>query len=114
MGDDGFQIVKMRLPSERGADPVGSRYDVSGITRPSARELDLEISAGHAPYGLNYLEHGKATAVAAIDLRGRAAAPQIRESVGMCAHQIGYVNIVADAGAIGRRIVGPKDFHFWP
>jgi hypothetical protein len=59
MGDDGFQIVKMRLPSERGADTVGSRHDVSGVTRPSARELDLEVNGGHTLDDLDHFEHEK-------------------------------------------------------
>jgi hypothetical protein len=47
MCDNGSQIVKMRLPSERGADTVASRYDLSGVTRPSVRELDYEVGPGH-------------------------------------------------------------------
>ena len=37
MGNDGFQIVKMRSPSERGADTVASRHDVGWIICPPAR-----------------------------------------------------------------------------
>ena len=33
MGNDGFQIVKMRSPSERGADTAASRHDVGWIIR---------------------------------------------------------------------------------
>ena len=36
MGNDGFQIVKMRSPSERGADTVASRHDVGWIICPPA------------------------------------------------------------------------------
>ena len=37
VASDGFQIVKMRSPSERGADTVASRHDVGWIICPPAR-----------------------------------------------------------------------------
>jgi hypothetical protein len=42
VGDDGRQVVELRLPSERGTDAVGRRYDLGGIAGPAARELTLK------------------------------------------------------------------------
>jgi hypothetical protein len=39
---DGFQIVKMRSPSERGADTVASPHDVGWIICPPARLARLQ------------------------------------------------------------------------
>jgi len=48
VADDGFQIVKTRLPFERRADAVAGGDDLCRIARPAAGELDLEIDAGDA------------------------------------------------------------------
>ena len=47
MGDDGGQIVELRLPSERGTGAVARGDDLCGIACATARELDLEIDAVH-------------------------------------------------------------------
>jgi hypothetical protein len=109
-----LQVVEMRPPFERRAGTVGGRDDLCRVARPPVGELDLEVDAGDAFHGLDHFEHGKATAVTAIERRGGAAAAQIRERIGMRAHEIGHVNIVSDAGAVRCRIVGAEDIHFWP
>ena len=101
------------MPSKGGAEAVARCFDVSGVTRPSIGELDLEVGAGHPLHGLDHFEYRKAAAITAIERCRHAAAAQIRQSVGMCAHQIGHVNIIADASAVRRRIVCAEDFDFW-
>src|SRR5215831_8929426 len=70
------------------------------------------IGARQKLYRLDHLEHGKTPAVTAIE-RGRdAAAAQIRQRIGIRAHEIGHVNIVSNAGAVRCRVVGAEDIHF--
>src|SRR5262249_50810810 len=72
------------------------------------------IGARQKLYRLDHLEHGKTPAVTAIE-RGRdAAAAQIRQRIGILAHEIGHMNIVSNAGAVRCRVVGAEDIHFWP
>jgi hypothetical protein len=93
---------------------VGSSHDLRRVPGPPAGERDLEVDAGDPLYRVDHLEHGKTTAVTAIE-RGRlAAAAQIRQRVAMRAHEIGHVNIISDAGAVRCRVVGAEDIHFWP
>ena len=79
--DDGLQIVKARLPSERGADLVAGGDDLCRVARPPRRDLDLEVGARHALDGLDHFQHGKAAAVTAIERRGGAARAQIRRAL---------------------------------
>jgi hypothetical protein len=79
MGDDGLQIVKARLPSERGTDPVAGGHDLCWVARPPRCELDLEVDARDTLDGVDHLQHRKAAAVTAIERRGRAAVAQISE-----------------------------------
>src|SRR6266511_5787313 len=111
---DGLRVVEMRLPFEQRADAVRSRHDLCGIPDPAADELDFEVDAANPLYRLDHFEHGETMAVTAIE-RGRlAAAAQIRQRIAMCAHEIGHVNVVSDAGAVRCRVVGAEDIHFWP
>ena len=48
MGDDGIEIVEMRLPLERGAGAIRGGDDLCRIAEPAWSELDLEIDAGDA------------------------------------------------------------------
>src|SRR5512132_3299769 len=59
MGDDGRQVVELRLPSQRGTDAVARGDDLCGIAGPAARELDLEVGAGDPFHGLDDVQHGK-------------------------------------------------------
>src|SRR5262245_4343439 len=104
----------MRLPIERGPGTVGGRDDAGRIARPPARELDLEVDAGNALHVFDHVEHGKATAIPAIKRRRGAATTQIGERIGMRGNEIGYVDIITDAGAVWRGIVGSEDLHFRP
>src|SRR3989442_2728083 len=97
VGDDGLQIMKTRLPFERGTDKIGGGDDVCRVARPAARELDLEIDAGDLLYGVDYLPHGESPAVTAIERRRLAAAAQIRQCFGMRGRGIAPVNIYSYA-----------------
>src|SRR5262249_47207569 len=104
----------MRLPIERGPGTVGGRDDAGRIARPPARDLDLEVDAGDALHVFDHVEYGKATAIPAIERRRGAAAAPIGERPGMRGNESGHVDIITDAGAVWRGIVGAEDLHFRP
>ncbi len=114
MRDDDPQVVEAWLPAQGGARPVGRRDDLGGVSGAPAGKLDLEIDAGHALHVLDHLQHRVAPAVSAVEGRRRAAAAQIGQGIGMCAHQIRHVDVVTDAGAIRGGVVGAEDVHFGP
>ncbi len=58
---------------------------------------------------VDHFEHRIAVAIAAIERRAGAAVAQVIQRGAMGAGQIGDVDVVADAGAVGRRIVGAED-----
>ena len=62
----------------------------------------------------DHLEHRSAVAVAAVERRAGPAAPQIGERRRMRAREIADVDVVADAGAVRRRIVGAVDVDLGP
>src|SRR5262245_60589476 len=100
VGDDGFQIVKARLPTEGGMDALAGGDDVRRVARPARGELDLEIDTRHALDGLDHLQHRMSATVAAIERGGDAAAAQIGEGLAMRGDEIANVNIIADAGTV--------------
>ena len=84
-------------------------HNLRGIAFAPRRDLDLEIDASHALDGIDHLQHRKAMTVAAIGGQRRPAAAQMAQRIGMCAGKIADVNIVANAGAVRRRIVVAED-----
>src|SRR2546422_615898 len=81
------------------------------IAGPALGEVDLEVDARYALDSVDHLEHREAAAVAAIERHRGAAATQIGKRVGMRAHQVGHVDVVADAGAVRCRVVGAEYVH---
>ena len=81
MGDDGLQIVKARLPSERGTDSIAGGHDLCRIACPPRCKLDLEVDARDPLDGVDDVQHRKAAAVTAIERRGNAAVAQIGERI---------------------------------
>ena len=103
VSDDGFQIVKTRLPVERSADTIAGSDDLWRIALSPAGELDLEIDAGDTLHALDHFQHGKTVTVTAIERRRGAAGAQIGERIAMHGNEIRHVNVIPDAGAVRRR-----------
>src|SRR5262245_7667965 len=112
--DDGLQIVKARLPYESGTDPVARGHDLCRVARPPRCELDLEVDARNTLDSVDHVQHRKTAAVTAIERHRSATVAQIGERIDMRCDEIGDVNIIPDAGAIRRRVVGAEDIHFRP
>ena len=109
MRDNGRKIVKARPPVQRGTCALRIGHDLRRITLAPRRNLDFEIDARHALDRFDHLQHRKAMIVAAIEGQRRAAGTQMTERIGMRAREIAHVNIVANARAVGRRIIVAED-----
>src|SRR5262249_39069217 len=109
MAHDAFQVVEMRLPFEHSAGAVEIRHVSCASALPPLGHLDLEIEPRDAFDRVDHLEHGKAAAVTAIERDGGAARAQMGQGIGMRAHEVADVNIVADASAVWPRIIGAED-----
>ena len=105
VSDDGLEVVQSGFPSKRLLDSLGARDQHRRIARAPVLQACFEIDAGDPLYRLDDLQHGIAAAVAAIESRACPTSSQIveREHVGMC--EIRDVDIVPQAGSIGRRII---------
>jgi predicted thioesterase len=65
----------------------------------------------HGLHGVDNIQHGETAAIAAIQRLTVATAAQILERRKMRAHKIAYMDdVVADAGPVGRRVIGAKNF----
>src|SRR4029077_16122795 len=90
----------------RIADAAGAEADVARARRG---EADVERPARGAPDGLDDLQHRKAAPVAAVEGVAGAAGREVGEGGAVRARQIAHLDIVANTGAVGRRVVGAKD-----
>ena len=109
VGDDGIEIVELRPPVERRVDARHIGDQRGRITGAAAGNLDGKFAPAGAAHRLDHLEYRMAVAVAAVERGARAAAAQMRERRKMRAREIADVDVVADAGSVGCRIVGAED-----
>ena len=79
------------------------------ISRPSRFEIKRHSPACHAFDCLDDLHDRMPLAGAEIELRALAAIEEIGEGARMGAGEVGYVNVIADACPVGRRIVVAED-----
>ena len=109
----------------RGPRTAGANRASSGCARhrppapPDRPARRPAISTGKsrpacAPHRVDHLEHRRAATVAAVERRAGAAAAQIGERRRMRAREIADMDVVADAGAVRRRIVGAEDVDLGP
>ena len=67
-----------------------------------------------ALHGVDHLQHREALRVAAVEHFGIAAVAQVAQRRHVGAHEVGDVDVVADAGAVRRWIVGAEHLHVRP
>src|SRR5690606_37168062 len=108
--DNAGEVVMTRLPSQR-LDPIGPRNDGSGIAWPPGAMLDGKVNAGHTFDGRNHLIDREPAPIDEIDRAALPALAQMLEQQPVCRDQIGDVDIVAHAGAIGGGIVVAENAH---
>src|SRR3954469_4058826 len=114
MADDGIEVVELRRPAELGANARRIRYDRHRVAGTARRKPYGKITAAHSLHGLDHFEHRIAVPIAAIECLARPAAAQMRKRRDMRAREIGDMNVVTDAGAVRRRIVGAEDLDLRP
>src|SRR5690606_25633609 len=101
--------VELRRPAERLADPSGTGDERGRIAGPARRMVDRKIDAGDALDRLDDLEHRIAAPVAAVEHRALTPGSEVIEGEDMRPRQITDVDVVAQAGAIRRRIIRAED-----
>src|ERR1035441_4416484 len=102
--DNGRKIVEAWLPAKRRSRLPRVGNDPRRIALAPRHDLDLEINARDALDGLDNVEHRKAVVIAAIERQRWQAGPQVTQRVGVRAGKIADVNVVANAGAVRRRV----------
>src|SRR5882672_7160398 len=102
---DLLQLRKLRLPAQFLPGLVRRGYKARRIAWTARLLGGFYFLAGHLLAHLDHFTHGIAIAVAEVveALFARRQREQVR------LRQVHDVNIVADAGAIGRRIVRPEN-----
>jgi hypothetical protein len=108
--DDGRKIVEPWLPAERRPCFSAIGNDPSWVAGAAPGDVHLEIDARGPLDCFDHLEHRKAMAVAEVERQGGSAGAEVTQHVGMRAGKIGDMDVVADAGAIRRRVICAKNF----
>ena len=114
MGDNGRKVVETRLPAERRPDPLAYRDDLGGIACPPRRLLDLEIDFRDVLDRLDDFQRRETAAVAAIERQRWSAGSQMAQCIRVRTNEIADINVVADAGAVRRRIIGAENLELRP
>src|SRR6185437_2453774 len=107
--DDLLEVVVGRLPAEHRAHLLGAGDDRRRVARPPRRLARREIDTRNLPDHIDNLPNAVAGAIAAIHGRALAARAQIGEQQRMRLDEVGYVDVVAHAGAVRGRVVGAED-----
>ena len=103
--DDLVEGVELRSPAEPSLDPLAAGYELRDVTGPALHDLVRHAAACNSFDGPDYLEDGAPVARADVEDASLDAAEC--QLVGGC--QILDVDVVAQAGAVRRRIVLAED-----
>src|ERR1039458_7095918 len=109
MADDGVEVLELRAPVERSANAIDIGHQRGRIARSPSANLYDKIASADPPHRVDHLEHRRSATVAAVEGGALAAAAQIAKRGRMRPREVADVDIVADAGAVGCRIVGAED-----
>jgi len=101
MLDDRPQVRIPRVPAEDRLGLVRAGHEAGGIAGAPGRHGDGNRVAGHRPARLDDLLDGKTGAGAEVEGTGDV----LFEGQDVGAREIGDVDVVADAGAVGRGII---------
>jgi hypothetical protein len=99
-------------PAEVACGELARRDDPGGVAGARRGDVGLERDAGGVRHGRHDLAHGHAVARAEVVDGFEGAA--LAERAGGCdvrVGEVGDVDVVADAGAVGRGIVVAKNGH---
>ena len=110
MADDGVEIIETRLPVENLADALRFCHDRHHVPCPAQSHAHRKIYLRHVLDRTNHIEHGEAVAVTAIEDFALAATPKVAKRIEMSVDKVGHMDVIADAGAVVRRIVRAEHF----
>ena len=97
------------MPAEHAVKLVLAGDQDGGITGAARREFARDFGAGDFFGGVEDFEDGKAAAIA--DVEGFAGDGfDGFESADVGIGDVEYVDVIADASAVGRRVIGTEDF----
>src|SRR6185436_19909917 len=108
-GANHFQVVMLRLPRQRLADSRGFGNQFGGIAGAARSILYRKPDSRYPLHRLQHFAYAEPASIPAVE-RVRGPPPvQVSECVEMRTRQVFHMDIVAYAGAIRGRIVGPED-----
>src|SRR5688572_22445580 len=97
------------MPSERLRYPIGARDEHRRIAWAPRPGLDRNVAAGNRFRRVNHFLYGVAVSAAEVeDFRADIPARERVESQPGASRQIRHVHVIADAGAVARRVVVAK------
>ena len=111
---DRVEIVELRRPAELRAQAPAVGDDRGRIACAAAGEPHGKVAPAHALDRLDHLQNRGAVPIAAVERLAFAAAAQMPQRRQMGAREIGDMDVIADAGAVGRVVVGAKNLHAGP
>src|SRR5699024_9896116 len=98
-GDDGVQVVILRLPAQHGLGLLRGGDELGGVASPAGRDLSGDGVSGDGPGHLDDLVDGEAHAVAQVEDVVVSTLHQVVQSQDVGLGQVGDVDVVPDAGA---------------
>ena len=96
------------LPAEFAFDSVRAGDEDSRVARPACARLDGNVAACDRLCRLNHFEHAVAFA-AATEIIDRTSLIQHRERENVRARKVNYMDVIAYARAVARRVVVAVD-----
>lgn len=107
--DDLFERRVLGFPAESAVKLVFAGDEDGGIAGAAGRKFARDFAAGDALGGVENFENGKAAAIADVEsFAGNFFEGFESAEVGI--GDIEDVNVVADAGAVGRRVIEAENF----
>src|SRR6476469_5520015 len=104
VADDDLQVDVFRLPAELVAGAVARRHKRGWIAGAAVLDLGGNGVTGDLPAGLDDLSNREPCATAEV-VDAVAAGLGVFEGEQVCLGEVGDVDVVADAGAVGGRVV---------
>ena len=112
-GDDGVDVRVLHLPPELGHGLGRVRIQRGRIAGATRGERVRHLETADLLHRADHFEDGGGLARAEVVEALRAGRLKLREDRDVCAAQVVDVDVVAQAGAVRRRVVVAKDLQGW-
>ena len=104
--DDGGQVFELWLPTQFTLDFLRGGDESRRITGPARLFHNRDFLSGYIPTNLDHFAHARTAAGAEIVRSAGRSLEREDVSVG----QIDNVDVIANAGAVGRFVIRPENF----